>query len=90
LASVGEEELAIPMRRGRAHQREKEEPLALGRKSSREEELHRGRKQELAGMCGKTCQCGEEEELTKCGEEEARRRWGGGSASGGRKKNSPA
>lgn len=90
MASVGEEELAIPMRGGRAHQREKEEPPALGRKSSREEELHRGRKQELAGMCGKTCQCGEEEELTKCGEEEARRRWGGGSASGGRKKNSPA
>ncbi|EEE51891.1 hypothetical protein OsJ_33470 [Oryza sativa Japonica Group] len=62
--SVGEEEFAIPMWGGRAHQREKEEPPVLGRKSSHEEELHRGRKQELAGMCGKTCQCGEEEELT--------------------------
>uniref|UniRef100_A0A0E0F3Z8 Nitrogen regulatory protein areA GATA-like domain-containing protein n=1 Tax=Oryza meridionalis TaxID=40149 RepID=A0A0E0F3Z8_9ORYZ len=44
---------AWPALGGRAHRREKEEPPALGSKSSREEELHWGWKEELAGMCRK-------------------------------------
>lgn len=92
LASVGEKELAIPVRGERARQHVRGRSLStwgrgpppvqeeelVGRCG--EEELRQRGKEELAGMCG--------EEVCRHGEEELRRRSGG--AGMGRKKNSPA